>query len=98
MSKTTIWTCDRCGYCETVDEGRLPKERDFYLVSVLVSKSPLGTKYKPTRDALWCSQCCTEMKVLPVARQAGKEAPPAPGLEDLVYEIARGAAEETMER
>ena len=97
MSKTTIWKCDRCTYEETTGEVFAPKERDFYLVSVMVSKCPMGMKVKPTGDALWCSECCTEMKVLPVARQAGKEAPPAPGLEDIIYEIARGAAQEVME-
>ena len=89
--KQVLWTCDKCGYEETTTEVFPPKTRDFYGVVVMVQKPPLGMKTKVCAEVLWCSDCCAEMKVLPVKTKAGEEKPPPPNLEDLVYEIACGA-------
>ena len=91
--KQVIWTCDRCKYYEKSAEHVSPKDRDFYMVGVVVHKLPVGLKAKTSPEALWCANCCAAMKVLPVKINVGEEKPPPPTIDELVYEIACGALE-----
>lgn len=81
---TTIYKCDKCGHQQIT-------QKQMYEIQVTRRPLELPHGHSLEKSAHWCRMCMEAAHIYPPAshKEAGKELPPPPTLEDLVRQIVR---------